>query len=114
MKSFHCELCRKPIEINLEGKFTTGCEHYPVAGLEYQRFAAMYETIVHISRAKSIHSNMLDLHIRALSCHCECLGMNAENSLAVCNNTKPPYSDDSYLSVLRKWRLVDENFKPVI
>ena len=30
----------------------------------------------------SMHSQLLELHARALACHCECLGMNAENSAA--------------------------------
>lgn len=59
-------------------------------------------------------ASIFQLHIRALCAHCECLGMNAENSLAVCRNRTPPYSDDHYLGVLRKWGLVDEKGKPTI
>ena len=54
------------------------------------------------------HTQILGMHYRALACHCECLGMNAENMQAACANTRPPYSDDSYIAVMRKWGLVDQ------
>ena len=57
---------------------------------------------------------ILTLHAKTLACHCECLGMNAENSLSVCRNEYPPYSNDDYFRILLKWGLVDENNKVVI
>ena len=55
-----------------------------------------------------------DLHARAIGCHCECLGMNAENSWAVCSNTSPPYSAEHYKEAMQKWGLVDEKGEPII
>jgi len=60
------------------------------------------------------HGKMLKLHADALACHCECLGMNAENSLAVCENRIIPYSDDDYSAVMKKWELIDDEGKPII
>jgi len=48
-----------------------------------------------------------DISSRAMGCHCECLGMNAENSIAACSGKAPPYSDD-YLKIMQKWGLLDE------
>jgi len=60
------------------------------------------------------HIQMLGLHARALACHCECLGMNAENSMAVCGNYPPPYNDAAYYSVMQKWGLINEKGEPTI
>lgn len=60
------------------------------------------------------HTALLAVHIKALACHCECLGMNAENTHAICNNTRPPYDNLSYLSTMRKWELVDERGEVII
>ena len=60
------------------------------------------------------HSSLLEIHSRALACHSECLGMNAENSLAICNGHQVPYSDNSYLAVMKKWGLVDSVGNPII
>jgi len=60
------------------------------------------------------HHKMLNLHARALACHCECLGMNAENSWAVCCNTTPPYNQSHYMEVLAKYGLVNEKGEPTI
>lgn len=60
------------------------------------------------------HEFMLGLHIKALSCHCECLGMNAENCLAACNDAAPPYNDTQYYEVMQKWGLIDKDGKPAI
>ena len=59
-----------------------------------------------------VHGEMMKLHTRAIACHCECLGMNAENSLAVCNNHTPPYNDISYDQVMQKWGLIDKQGNP--
>ena len=60
------------------------------------------------------HENVMKLHLRALACHCECLGMNAENSFAICLGKQIPYNDDSYLAALQKWGLINEKGKPII
>ncbi len=48
------------------------------------------------------HSTLLELHARALACHCECLGMNAENSHACCIGATIPYGYDAYDQVMKK------------
>ncbi len=60
------------------------------------------------------HEDMMRIHTRALACHCECLGMNAENSWAVCNNSAPSYSDAQYIKSMKKWRLINEKGEPII
>ena len=60
------------------------------------------------------HIALLAIHIKALACHCECLGMNAENSLAVCRDKTPPYNVDSYDTVMQKWGLTNEKGEPII
>lgn len=57
---------------------------------------------------------IMNLHVRAMACHCECMGMNAENSYAVCRDIVPPYNDDHYLQVMKKWGLVNEKGESVI
>ena len=56
-----------------------------------------------------LHCRLLQLHYQALACHCECLGMNAENSIAVCMNTTPPYTENEYFEVMKKWGLRTES-----
>jgi hypothetical protein len=58
--------------------------------------------------------NILHLHARALACHCECLGMNAENAIAVCDNYTPPYNEAAYTDTMKKWNLVDNDGNPSI
>ena len=53
-------------------------------------------------------------HTRALCAHCECLGMNAANSWAVCINKTIPYFDDAYFRVMQKWGLIDEEGEPLV
>jgi hypothetical protein len=60
------------------------------------------------------HILMLSVHIKALACHCECLGMNAENSMAVCEDKTIPYADEAYSHVMQKWELIDKEGKPII
>ena len=55
-----------------------------------------------------------DIHSRAIACHCECLGMNAEDTIAACAGTTIPYSDADYKSAMFRWGLVDESNKPII
>jgi hypothetical protein len=48
------------------------------------------------------------IHARALACHCECLGMNAENCVAMCEDRKAPYNGEAYHAIIQKWGLIDE------
>ena len=61
-----------------------------------------------------IHGQLMTLHTSALACHCECLGMNAENCIAACNNSTIPYGDKAYLEVMQKWGLIDGEEKVII
>lgn len=54
------------------------------------------------------HSLLMLVHIKALACHAECLGMNAENSIAVCENSPPIYHDKDYYAVMDKWELTKD------
>ncbi len=60
------------------------------------------------------HTLALQIHSRALSAHAECLGMNAENMMAACANKVPPYADEVYIAVMRKWEVVGIDNKPII
>ena len=62
----------------------------------------------------SAHNQLLEIHARALACHCECLGMNAENSYACCVGNSIPYGNDSYIQVMKKWGLINEKSEPII
>jgi hypothetical protein len=68
-----------------------------------------------VSGCLARHCNeLLEIHSRALACHCECLGMNTENAVAVCNNGVPPYKDIDYFSTTQKWGLTNEKGEPII
>ena len=53
-------------------------------------------------QVQAAHAQMQihELHARAIACHCECMGMNAENSIANCEGDVPPYSDESLMQVM--------------
>ena len=53
-------------------------------------------------------------HSKALACHCQCLGMNAANSMAVCLGINVPYDESHYDQVLQKWGLMNEKGEPLI
>lgn len=56
-----------------------------------------------------------DLHARAIACHCECMGMNAENAAASCKGDGyVPYGDASFYSVMEKWGMMDNKGNPII
>ena len=57
---------------------------------------------------------MLWLHARALSAHCECLGMNAENMWAAIANHPPVYLSSHYQKMMEKYGLVDEEGNSII
>ena len=60
------------------------------------------------------HIKLMEIHSRALAAHCKCLGMNAENCCAASLNYTPPYNDDHYLTVMKKWGLINEKGEPMI
>ena len=56
-----------------------------------------------------------ELHARAIGCHCECMGMNAENAAASCaGSTTIPYADAAFFSVMEKWQLIDKQGNTII
>jgi len=61
-----------------------------------------------------LHTMTMNLHIRALACHCECLGMNAENMWAAIANSDPVYTDKHYYEAMNKWGLTNEKGEPTI
>jgi len=65
-------------------------------------------------RVEESYNKLLNLHARALACHCECLGMNSENSWAVCSDITPPYNQGHYQEVMQKWGLINEKGEPII
>ena len=60
------------------------------------------------------HSKLLELHARALACHCECLGMNAENMWAAVAGKDPVYLEGAYHNVLQKWGITGNEGEPLI
>jgi len=60
------------------------------------------------------HEFAMDVHSKALACHCECLGMNAENTYAACLGKPIVYNDDSYIAAMKKWGLIGESGEPII
>lgn len=60
------------------------------------------------------HTQLLELHARALACHCECLAMNAANCARACENLPMVYPDSDYYHVMRKWGLINEKGEPTI
>jgi hypothetical protein len=55
-----------------------------------------------------------DIHARAMGCHCECMGMNADNCNAATNGQPAPYGQHEFAEVMQKWGMVDESNKPII
>ena len=79
------------------------------------------------AKAKALQDHMLEmcridatsfalsLHARALACHCECLGMNAENSLAVSMGAATiPFNNSYYRRAAQKWGLINKKGEPAI
>uniref|UniRef100_A0A6M3LN27 Uncharacterized protein n=1 Tax=viral metagenome TaxID=1070528 RepID=A0A6M3LN27_9ZZZZ len=65
-------------------------------------------------RILEAHTYTMQTHSNVLACHCECLGMNAENMLAACAGKVPPYAYEAYMAVMKKWGLIDGESKPII
>jgi predicted metalloendopeptidase len=59
-------------------------------------------------------TKVLELHSRVLGCFCECLAMNAENSVAVMEGRGIPYPDAHYYEVMQKWNILDNKGNPTI
>jgi len=96
-----------------EGQYCVHCE--PKIDIDEANRRLTIKIIEEASRAKEEgFYKILDLHARALACHCECLGMNAENCVAACNDTKPPFRNNNYVFTLHKWGLTNEKGEPLI
>lgn len=65
-------------------------------------------------QAATAQMKIFDIQSRTNAALCECLGMNAENCIAVCDSSIPPYPNSSFIAVLRKWELIDEKGNPTI
>ena len=65
-------------------------------------------------QASKAQMSIHDIHSRAIACHCECLGLNAENTMATSKGDSIPYSDEVYVKVMVKWKLIDEDGNPII
>jgi len=65
---------------------------------------AVFDPVIHILR----------MHTNALACHCECLGMNAENCSAACADQSPPFNENHYAQSMQKWGLINEKGEPII
>ena len=63
---------------------------------------------------ETAHVILLEVHSRALSAHCECLGMNAKNCHYASVGRRPPYDDKDYLNTMQKWGIVDKEGKPSV
>ncbi len=71
-------------------------------------------TAQELTQELRIHGQVMSLHVRALACHCECLGMNSENCQRAILGQRPAYSDESYLACLTKWGLTTEKGEPTL
>jgi hypothetical protein len=71
-------------------------------------------TAQELSRILAVHSEVMNLHIKALAAHCECLGMNAENCQRAILGQSIAYRDDAFLNVMFKWGLTTEKGDPII
>ena len=67
-------------------------------------------------QVQAAHAQMQihELHARAIACHCECMGMNADNQVAMCSGGVPAYSVLDFNAAMFKWGLTDEEGKVII
>ena len=68
---------------------------------------------VQVMAAKA-QMEIYDIHARATGCHCECMGMNADNCNAATNGLPVPYDQSMFHEVMTKWGIVDTDGKPII
>ena len=68
---------------------------------------------VQVMAAKA-QMEIYDIHARATGCHCECMGMNADNMNAMMLGKPIAYDNKVYDEVMRKWGMVDEGNNPII
>ena len=71
-------------------------------------------TAQELTQELRIHGQLMTLHVRALACHCECLGMNAENCQRAILGQPIAYLDGDYYSVMNKWGLTNEKGESTI
>lgn len=60
------------------------------------------------------HEMTMHLHVKALACSCECLGMISENELCSINGVSPTYSSRDFRLAMQKWGLIDKEENPTI
>lgn len=102
----NCIACQKPI---------TAGQHYfirPSGNRVHDDCAIVKEDRSEEALLGLTHTSALALHARALACHCECLGMNAENCTAATLNQTTPYGMEQYLAVMKKWGILTEKGEP--
>ena len=58
--------------------------------------------------------NLMELHVRALCAHSECLGINASNFYNVVNNLPPQFDSRYYTEILQKWGLINDKGEPTL
>lgn len=59
-------------------------------------------------------AEIADLNARAMTAHCECLGLNAENAISVNLAISPPYGQRAYQEVLQKYGLLNQKGEVII
>lgn len=52
---------------------------------------------------------ILEMHSKAMACHCECLGMQSENFWAISSDRAVCYGVEQFHEVLEKWGLIDKD-----
>ena len=57
--------------------------------------------------AAKAQMEMHNLHSRVIACHCEAMGMSAENAIAIDKGDEIPFGDSAYFLTMQKWGLVD-------
>ena len=56
--------------------------------------------------------SLMELHVRALCAHAECLGLNSTNFWYIITEQAPQYGTRDFGEVLQKWGLVNEEGRP--
>lgn len=54
------------------------------------------------------HKTMMGLHYQVLACHCECMGMDAENHLSP---SDPRYVMEDFKKSMMRYGILDKNGK---
>jgi hypothetical protein len=98
-------------ESRIEGIAAAHEENYGIASIDSRTAVVFTEESEKLVKAEI---EMQKLHAKALACHCECLGMNAENMWAAIANADPVYKSKDYYKIMHKWGLANEKGEPII